>query len=434
MEEKLYKDRDWLYQKYWNEELSRQQIANLCGCSHRKIYYWMNKFSIESRSFSDSRKIVCKNKEKLYHNKDWLHKKYVEEKLSDIKIAKLCRCADSIISHFRRKFGIESRSRSEANRVGGITKSIEDIRKYLKKEGYTLLSEKYTNCYQRIKFICPNGHKGDIRWNDFQQGHRCAECQGLKKHTIEEIREEFKKEGYILLTKKYKHNKQKLDYICPNGHKSKMKYNQWITGERCLKCYHDIMCKERFLGENNPQWKGGVFKDNIALYSVYAHQIDFCEEVRRDPDNPELLQVRCTESSCRKWFTPTPRMVLSRISALNKATGAENRFYCSEECKQNCSIYGTYLYPKGFIPTKYSRKDQNEWAGLVKERDNYECQICGSSENLIAHHMEGLNVNPIESADIDIGITLCSQCDKKVHSKKGCRRIDLTKKYLCGGK
>ena len=65
------------------------------------------------------------------------------------------------------------------------------------------------------------------------------------------------------------------------------------------------------------------------------------------------------------------------------------------------------------------------------ERDNYDCQICGSKENLVAHHFEGLNVNPIMSADLEMGITLCKKCDKKAHSEVGCRYVDLQKRNIC---
>jgi len=67
---------------------------------------------------------------------------------------------------------------------------------------------------------------------------------------------------------------------------------------------------------------------------------------------------------------------------------------------------------------------------MVKERDNDICQICGK-EGKIAHHIEGLNVNPIMSADIDMGITLCRKCDKIAHSNIGCRYIDLQKENIC---
>jgi len=174
------------------------------------------------------------------------------------------------------------------------------------------------------------------------------------------------------------------------------------------------------------------YRKSKALFDTFYHQIDWFEDVRRDPRNKELLQVRCTNSSCKKWFNPTNTEIQCRIQSLNLKRRGEGRFYCSNKCKQSCSIYNQNKYPKGQKPY-HSRLDQAEWAELVKERDNYQCVRCGSIEGLVAHHIEGLNVNPLESADIDIGITLCSECDKKAHSEEGCRYIDLKKENVCGG-
>lgn len=162
-----------------------------------------------------------------------------------------------------------------------------------------------------------------------------------------------------------------------------------------------------------------------ALFDTYAHQLAFVDKLKRDAD---FLKVSCT--FCKRWFNPTNLEVKARIAALNSIDGKECRFYCSDECKQSCSVYRQVKYPKGQKPY-YKRSDQKEWSELVKERDRYRCIRCGSTEELIAHHIEGLNVNPLESADIDIGITLCVECDKIVHSEEGCRRIDLTKDQLC---
>lgn len=68
---------------------------------------------------------------------------------------------------------------------------------------------------------------------------------------------------------------------------------------------------------------------------------------------------------------------------------------------------------------------------MVKERDNYTCQICGSTEGLfIAHHIDPVVCNPIESADIDNGITLCEKCDKKVHKLPGCTYNNLKNRKI----
>ena len=44
---------------------------------------------------------------------------------------------------------------------------------------------------------------------------------------------------------------------------------------------------------------------------------------------------------------------------------------------------------------------------------------------MYAHHIDPVINNPIESADIDNGITLCRYCHKKIHDSKGCSLKDL---------
>lgn len=110
--EKLYKDKDWLYDKYWNEKLSRQQIADLCGCSAGSIQQSMNKFGIKARSLSDARSLKFK-RDKPYHNKMWLYSKYWDEELSIKEIAKLCKCSYRKIQYWIYKFNIETRDFNE---------------------------------------------------------------------------------------------------------------------------------------------------------------------------------------------------------------------------------------------------------------------------------------------------------------------------------
>ena len=127
--------------------------------------------------------------------------------------------------------------------------TIEFVREQFEKEGYTLLSDTYTDCEQRLKYICPEKHVGQVCWDSWQQGNRCAECAGLKKLTIDFIKKEFEKEGYTLLTKNYKNNKQRLKFVCPKRHKYFIKYNSWQQGHRCRIC-----AVEGGRGENSARW------------------------------------------------------------------------------------------------------------------------------------------------------------------------------------
>ena len=159
-----------------------------------------------------------------------------------------------------------------------------------------------------------------------------------------------------------------------------------------------------------------------ALYSMFATKLAIYEEIKRSEN--DLLNVRCTENACQQWFVPTIRMVENRLRSLNNINCGDGRFYCSDNCKQDCIIYKQRTYPRGFNNDN-SRNSQREWAKAVKNRDDSQCVKCGSTENLRAHHIEGLNQNPLMSADIDIGITFCGVCHREVHKNVGCRYIDL---------
>lgn len=61
-----------------------------------------------------------------------------------------------------------------------------------------------------------------------------------------------------------------------------------------------------------------------------------------------------------------------------------------------------------------------EWRTAVFERDGYRCAICGKvGGRLNAHHIKPFARYPDLRLDIDNGITLCEECHKEVHRKKG---------------
>lgn len=182
-------------------------------------------------------------------------------------------------------------------------------------------------------------------------------------------------------------------------------------------------------GKLNSFWRGGVKALDLPLYNTYAEQISYIDEVRPyvDSANRVLLEVRCVK--CNNWFIPTATAVQHRARALAGKIVGEARLYCSDDCKSACSIYGRKNYPKGFKHAT-SREVQPELRQMVLERDDWTCQYgdCGETvedAELHCHHMEGIKQNPIESADIDMCITLCKKHHKQVHKEKGCRYIDM---------
>lgn len=118
--------------------------------------------------------------------------------------------------------------------------NIEFIRSEFEKEGYTLITKEYKNAYQYLEYICPEGHYGKIRWVQWyvgdNHGNRCLECSGKKRHSIDFIKAEFGKENYTVINEEYINGKQKLNFICPNGHEHSIAWNNWQQGQRCYKC------------------------------------------------------------------------------------------------------------------------------------------------------------------------------------------------------
>lgn len=196
---------------------------------------------------------------------------------------------------------------------------------------------------------------------------------------------------------------------------------------------HPTFGLKRF-GKESPRWKGGVKKKKLPLYDTYAIQLSYAEDVRRDPNNKEILQVKCSYHSCQKWFIPKQSEVFSRINSLIGRSMGEGRFYCSKECKNNCNIFGKQaktlmkidMINAGLIELDdLNRTDQYELKKMVLKRDNHECQICGNKLNLKCHHIDPVGTNPLISADVDVCITLCDICHKNAHKQTGCTPMDI---------
>lgn len=255
-------------------------------------------------------------------------------------------------------------------------------------------------------------------------GDFCSPECGFKGHIKDLTGERF---GRLLVIKLIGRNKKRI-YIwlckcdCGNIKEVPMAY---LTSGHTKSCG----CLKKNWFEERPLYKG-IIKNNIPLYDTYAYQIDWCEEVRRDPIDNDLLQVKCFYSDCRKWHTPKLTDVKRRIMALNDNITGEQHFYCSDECKKLCPIFWKVNYQAGHPKSQDNyRPYQKEWSDMVLEAANYKCEICGSNENLIAHHIKPVKTHPHLQADVDNGVCLCRECNSKYGHPKGteCSTGNLAK-------
>ena len=65
------------------------------------------------------------------------------------------------------------------------------------------------------------------------------------KWTIEKAKEEFGKEGYVLLEEEYINSNTKMRYKCPNGHEHSITMSKFKSGRRCPFCANEKMSKDR---------------------------------------------------------------------------------------------------------------------------------------------------------------------------------------------
>jgi 5-methylcytosine-specific restriction endonuclease McrA len=112
---------------------------------------------------------------------------------------------------------------------------------------------------------------------------------------------------------------------------------------------------------------------------------------------------------CGKLFRPTNTQCNNRIAALEGRIQGEAHFYCSDNCRSACPIFGKVLYTEGYAPA--TSNEVPSWLRhLVFKRDDYTCQICGAKENLHCHHYEPQKIQPMMAADAENCTALCADC------------------------
>jgi hypothetical protein len=67
------------------------------------------------------------------------------------------------------------------------TITIDYVKNYVSKFGYTCISDKYILSNKKLDMLCQYGHKINITWNNFQSGYRCKLCSthNRRKYSIE---------------------------------------------------------------------------------------------------------------------------------------------------------------------------------------------------------------------------------------------------------
>jgi hypothetical protein len=170
-----------------------------------------------------------------------------------------------------------------------LRKDIKDIRYAFYIEGYSLLTINYINSTQRLGCVCPNKHNVTMTWNNWRQGYRCRYCAKNVRHTIEFLKASFEKESYTLISTEYKNQKQKLNYICSQGHANSITWTDWHNGGyRCPTCFFI-----KNSGPGNYGWRGGI---SYEPYCSIWKDKEYKESIR-ERDGYKCLNPSCCRTN-----------------------------------------------------------------------------------------------------------------------------------------
>ena len=202
-------------------------------------------------------------------------------------------------------------------------KDFYGLKSKFESEGYKILSKEYKDSRTKLKCRCPEGHTLHVLPYNFTSGKsRCPTCSGNKKYTIEEVREIFKSEGYILLSKEYINSHTPLKCICPEGHEWNIRLCGFVNnGSRCYTC-HQIKLIENCTymearGYYCGAWTDKEYKESIRIRDnhkclnpcckkkskrLHLHHIDY-DKNNCTPQNLVTLCNSCHSQSNhnREW-------------------------------------------------------------------------------------------------------------------------------------
>ena len=121
--------------------------------------------------------------------------------------------------------------------------TLEYVKNYFRKNNCELLEKKYKNYHFSMKYRCDCGNISKISFANFKAGKKCMKCSGTEKYTFKYIKKYFKDNNCELLEKEYKRNSTKMKYRCECGDISKITFASFKKGTRCIECKKEKLRK-----------------------------------------------------------------------------------------------------------------------------------------------------------------------------------------------
>lgn len=419
----LYKDKDWLYQKYWIKGLSLSQISRKYGIGITTLWQWMKKLNVPIRLNSSKKYQNAK-----WKNKEILEKEYIKDKNSGSIIAKKHGISKHTLYRYLRKYDIPIRSNGEAAILLHHSGFIICNGKYSNKDW--LYGKYITEKLSTIKIgkICGVSSATIKRWLKKHNIKARSISEALKgKHLSEEQRKNISK-GLIGKSGwnkgKTKYNDSAMAKMAETRTEYYMCPGVGINLMRGL-YYHLYYIENKSTREIADSMNVNI---NIVRFNLFKKML--LERM----EQTSKIKVKCTYCGKELWRWP------HQIKA-NK----RNEFFCNQKCQgrwtkisgyRSGSKASQWKHGKGALYRKIVRSENYiEWRNEIYKRDWYTCQLCHercTSKNIRAHHIitlktivNNFEIINLEQAlkcgelwDINNGITLCQKCHHLVHHSK----------------
>lgn len=111
---------------------------------------------------------------------------------------------------------------------------------------------------------------------------------------------------------------------------------------------------------------------------------------------------------------------------MSRASDGKVFWLCECSCGEIVSVWMAHLQNKHNVKCSVRGNHSNSnsakrahWGVLVKEKYDNECQKCGSTDNLHAHHVLSFTAHESLRYDVDNGSCLCRGCHKDFHQNYG---------------